>query len=320
MANELEGIGQPDTTTYAMVKRRGVFANNTDETFNVYDTDDRNDYAVSMTELGDSSGMYQANFPSWITESGSYEYVVFQTAGSVSEEDTYIGGGTVDWTGSSAASSSTGAMTGSDTYDYILRTFKRTDKSQEVYDAITDTVRDIRLRYHFDEATADTTTTDTITVAGDFKIDVESNLGMLLGVVLQDDENARPLIQLTKVQFDEKYPDINVTDDDGYPKHYCVFAGAIYIGPRPDKTTYSYRLSYSTRGGTVTASTSAVPFTAVDREMVKHGALSRLFVMLEQPDLASVHEALFEKRFQINVNRERKNNGEGTFTVTPFGV
>ena len=321
MANELEGYGAPDSTTYALIKKRGLFWNGT--TFVTYATASRGDYDVPLTELGTSSGMYQADFPSDITDSGSYSYAVYQTetvGTAPSEEDRYIGGGTVDWTGAASIATAPGSMSGSDFYDYVLRTFKRDDKSTEVYEAITDTIRDLRLRYHFDEATADAVTTDSITVAGDFKIELEDTLGMLLGVTVQDGENASPLILVTKQQFDLLYSDINVNSNYGYPRHYCVFAGSIYIGPCPDSTAYTYRLSYSTRGGTVSSSTTAVPFTAVDRELVKHGTLSRLYILMEEPNLAAVHEALFEKRFSINVDRERKNKGEGSFLVNPFTI
>jgi len=70
----------------------------------------------------------------------------------------------------------------------------------------------------------------------------------------------------------------------------------------------------------VTSSTASVPFTAVDRELVKHGVLSRLFVMVELPELASVHEGLYEKRYEINKRRERFNKGEGPFSVLPMGM
>ena len=323
MSNELEGYGAPDVTTYVLLKKRGLFWSTFSESFVAYDTADRDDYAVTITELGTASGIYQGDFPTEITDSGSYSYAVYQTTvteGVVSEGDTYAGGGTVDWTGSGAVTAGSGSMSGSDFYDYIIRTFKRDDKSTEVYEAITDTIRDLRLRYHFDEATADAQTTDSITVLGDFKLEIESNLGMLLGVTLQDGHNAYPLILVTKHQFDKLYADINVTDDRGYPRHYCLFAGAIYIGPIPQQTDFSYRLSYSTRGGTVVASTTAVPFTAIDREMVKHGTLSRLFVMMEMAELAAVHEAQYQKRYEINVDRERKNKGEGHFTVRPFSL
>lgn len=321
MSNELEGIGAPDVTTYAMIKRRGLFWDG--NSFVAYVTADRGNYVVNMTELGDSSGIFQGDFPAAITDSGSYSYVVYQTTiveGTPSEGDTYIGGGSVDWTGTVAASASSGAMSGSDFYSYVLRTFKRDDKSTEVYEAITDTIRDLRLRYHFDEATEEQSTTDTIATLGDFKIEIESDMSLLLGVIVEDVDSARPLTLRTKKQFDAMYPDINVDNNTGYPSDYCIWGGAIYIGPIPDKTSYVYRLSQSTRGGTVTAATAAVPFTAIDRELVKHGTLSRLFVALEEPNLASTHEALYQRRFEINVDRERNNKGEGHFTVRPFCV
>lgn len=41
-------------------------------------------------------------------------------------------------------------MTGSELYDYIVRTFKRTDKETEIYEAITDTILDLQVRFGFD--------------------------------------------------------------------------------------------------------------------------------------------------------------------------
>lgn len=321
MSNELEGIGAPDVTTYALIKRRGLFWDG--NSFVGYVTADRNNYVVNMTELGDSSGIYQGDFPTDITDSGSYSYVVYQTTvveGTPNEGDTYAGGGSVDWTGTAAASAASGAMSGSDFYNYVLRTFKRDDKSTEVYEAITDTIRDLRIRYHFDEATEEQSTTDTITTLGDFKIELESDMGLLLGVIVEDGDSARPLTLRTKKQFDEMYPDINVDNNSGYPSDYCIWGGSIYIGPIPDKTSYVYRLSQSTRGGTVTAATTAVPFTAIDRELVKHGAMSRLGVMLENEVMATLHQGLYLSRLGINVDRDRKNKGEGHFTVRPFCV
>jgi hypothetical protein len=317
MSNELEGFGQTGLTTYALIKRRGQFWDGS--AFVNYVTADRNNYAITLAELGDASGQFQGNFPTGITDSGTYSYIVYQSSdGTVTEVDTFCSSGEVDWTGSGAANAAVGAMTGSDLYDYILRTFKRTDKSTEVYEAITDTIRDLRLRYHFDGATQDSVTTDSITTLGDFKIDFESSLGMLLGVTLQDGTTAKPLRLRTKQQFDEKYPDINVTSDTGYPEDYCLWEGALYIGPIPQSVAYSYRLSWSERGGTVTSSTAAVPFTAIDREVVKHGALSRLGVLLENANMATVHEGLYQSRIQVNIDRERKNRGEGHFLQRPF--
>lgn len=320
MSNELEGYGQTGLpTTYAIIKRRGLVWDGS--SFVAYATDDRNQYAVTLAELGDASGNYQGNFPTAITDSGTYSYAVYQSPdGIVEETNTYIGGGNVDWTGNASANAVSGSMSGSDFYDYVIRTFKRDDKSTEVYEAITDTVRDMRLRYEFDEATEDTTTTDTISTLGDFTLELESDMSMLLGVTLQDSTTATPLKLRTKQQFDSLYPDIHVTNDRGYPKHYCIFAGNIYVGPVPDSTAYTYRVSQSNRGGSVTSSTTAVPFTGIDRELIKHGTLSRLFVMLEKPDLATIHEELYRDRLGVNIDRERKNKGQGTFIVTPFGM
>ena len=38
-------------------------------------------------------------------------------------------------------------MTGLEMYNYVLQTFKRTDKSTAIYQAITDTIMDIKIRF-----------------------------------------------------------------------------------------------------------------------------------------------------------------------------
>lgn len=63
-------------------------------------------------------------------------------------------------------------MTGSDFHDYVVRTFKRTDKTTEVYDAITDTIVDMCERMDFEDTKVEAYTTAGITTLGDYKIDL----------------------------------------------------------------------------------------------------------------------------------------------------
>lgn len=324
MANELEIDGAiSGRTTYALLSRKdGKFWNGS--TWETYATANRGNYDIAMTELGSASGIFQGDFPTAITDSGTYSYKVYQYAdGGVAptEADIFTGGGTVDWTGSAAATASVGSMSGSDFYDYLLRQgFKRTDKSTEAYEAITDAIRDMRLRFSFDEAEAEASSTDTISSLGDFKITLESDHGLLLGVVMEDGTNAHPLTQVSKARFDQLYPDLNVTADRGYPKHFCVYAGSVYIGPQPDSVSYTYRLSYSKRGGTVTASTSAVPFTALYRETVADGAQYRLYKMLGQFERAEYYAGKYEGGIERAIRADRKNTAAGFFSVYPLGM
>jgi hypothetical protein len=271
-----------------------------------------------MTEQT-SSGIYYGNFPSTITTGGTYQVFYFiQSGGSPAVGDTPAGQQSIDWTGTASVAAATGAMTGEDWYDYLIRRgFKRTDKETEVYEVTTDVIQQMRRRFMFDEAETETTTTDTISVAGDFKITVESDLGLLLGVVLEDDDTGTPLTRVSKSRFDQLYPSINIESDTGYPKHYCVYAGSIYIGPIPDSTAYAYRLSYSRRAGTITSSTTGVPFTDLYRDVLADGVLSALYRDLEEYDKADRHKAAFEEGFVMATRRERVNSCAGIFNVRP---
>ncbi len=316
MSNEFRGIGASDRTAYVILENSaGAVWNGS--AFVTYATADRANYDIAATQQGTASGRFFASFPTAITTSGTYEWTMYQYQdGGVApaEGDIYISGGSVDWTGSSSVSvSATGGMSGSDFYDYVIRTFKRTDKNTETYEAITDAIQEFRRRFSFDEATEDVTTTDTIASLGDYRLNIESDMGLLQGIILQDDGDGTPLIRVPKSHFDDMYPDIAVTSDRGYPKHFTIYDGKIYLGPIPDSTDYTYRISYSQRAGTVTSSTLSVPFTDLYREPLKHAVLFRLNEVIEDFNKANYYKGLYESEFEQMKSREKRNRGEGFF-------
>lgn len=314
MAREIRSAA-PSGTLYARIMNHsGLWWNGS--SFEAYTAINYANYVLTMTEQG-NSGIYVADFPSGITTGGSYEYFVHrQAGGSPVEGDLVVSTGTVDWSGIASISGSTGSMTGSEWRDYVLRLgFIRTDKDTELYEATTDAIQEMRRRFMFDEAETETTTTDTISVSGDFKLDVESDSGLILGVIMQDGANAHELTRVSKSQFNALYPDINVTADRGYPEHYCLYAGQIYIGPIPDSTGYTYRMNYSRRAGTITSSTTGVPFTNVYRDVLADLVLSKLYKGLEEFDRASMYMNDFEKGFLLATRKEIINSGDHTFTV-----
>ena len=316
MAREIRGTS-PSGTLYArLMNPSGLWWNGS--SFEAYSAANYTNYDIAMTEQG-NSGVYVADFPSAITTAGSYEYFVHRLSGGYpAEGDPVINTGKIDWTGSVSVSSVTGAMTGSEFRDYVLRKgFKRTDKDTELYEATTDAIQEMRRRFKFDEAAVESTTTDTISTLGDFKLTLESDFGLLHGVVMEDGTNAHTLTQASKSKFDELYPDINVTNDRGYPKHFCVYAGQIYIGPIPDRTSYVYRKSYSRRAGTITSSTSGVPFTIHYRDILAQLTMALLYEGLEEMDKASYHKARFEELFAQATHRETVNSGAHCFTMRP---
>lgn len=324
MSNEFEAYGGQDASVYVILKgsgsNRGKVWNGT--SFVTYSTADLSTYAISLTELGTSSGQYQGDFPTTITQGGSYPWVAYQQAGgSPAEGDSVIGTGVEDWTGSASASSSaTGAMSGSDWLTHVKRTFKRTDKDTEILEATTDAVQIMRRDFDFDEAQTETNTTDTITVAEDYRLNLESDLGLLIGVTVLDTDWAFSLEPVSKKRWDSLFADAPLDVYTGVPKYYCVFGGQILIGPIPDKTTYTFRMSYSARAGTITTSTTGVPFTNLYRDVLRNCTLWILNTTLENWQSAASFKTLYDEGMEKAITRERKNRGSSTFIQEPFSL
>lgn len=316
------GIAPSGQTCYALLFKAHQYANGFSlETFT---TGNYSTYPITVTEDG-GTGNYFADFPAYLTVAGTYEYVIkIQTGGSPAQSDQTASSGKVDWTGTTAISTDLiqDSMSGSEWRDYVLRGgFRRTDKDTELFEETTDAIQEMRRRFIFDESEVEMTTTDTISVLGDFKIDVESNFGLLLGVILEDGTNATPLIQLSKSEFNNRYPYNNVdTTFTGYPRHFTIYKGQIQIGPIPDRISYGYRLSYSKRAGTILSSTVSVPFTVTYRDVLRANVLSRLWMIMDDYDKAATFKQSFEVGFENAKTRERLNSGVGNFCVTPFGM
>lgn len=318
MSNEIRGVSSTGTLYARLMNGAGKLWNTSSLAFETYAVGDYSSYVIAMTEQG-NSGVYVCDFPSSITAAGTYEYFVHRRVGaSPAEGDIIINTGKIDWTGTSSVTvtASPGAMSGSAFRDYILRLgFKRTDKDTEVYEAITDAIQEMRRRFMFDEAETDTNTTDTISVLGDFKLSIESDFGSICGVSIQDGTDATPLIQVDYFKFNEIFPDRNVTSDRGYPTHFCLYGQEILIGPIPDDTAYTYRISYSRRAGTIISSTAGVPFTDCYRDILADNVLYRLYKGLGEFELAGVYRQSFEEGFLQAARRETYNSKSGEFCV-----
>ncbi|MBI4397414.1 MAG: hypothetical protein HY548_09980 [Elusimicrobia bacterium] len=200
-------------------------------------------------------------------------------------------------------------MSGSDFRDYIVRTFKRTDKDTEIYEAITDALMDMRLKFQFDDFKVETYSA-AIDAAGEYKFDAPTNLGHIISVRVLDDDDSYPLVKLSKSQFDEFYPNPNYSSvDTDKPRHYCYFGGQFLLGPVPDLTSYQYEISHAKEDETaVTSGTSAVDFTDRYREAVKEGVLERLYASLGDWEEASLWNSLYEARMAAIIKKEKENS------------
>lgn len=202
-------------------------------------------------------------------------------------------------------------MTGAEFRTYVIQVFKRTSHDAELYQSITDTIREMSRRFGFDEARVESDVTDTLGALGDFKLDLEDDFGTLIGnVLLRDGTRSIPLEKLTKEEFDSRYPDpegLGVVR--GRPVSFCIFSRQVLIGPVPDTVDYEFHYSYIVDDGTVAvAGTANVKFSQTHPELLRHGVLARLFGdVLKMQDLGSWHEAKFEMMMVTAESAERRN-------------
>jgi hypothetical protein len=170
--------------------------------------------------------------------------------------------------------------------------------------------------FRFDEREKETTTTDTITVSGDYKISLESDFGHLVTVVLLDGDTSKPLNRISKATYDLLYTTPPSSENLGYPEAFAVFAGQLYIGPPPEVVTHQYRLAYSQRlTSVIDATTDPVPFSAQYREVLKDGSMYRLFKNLKNWDTAAAFKNDFAEGINRVMTRERRNRGGAGFVA-----
>jgi len=174
-------------------------------------------------------------------------------------------------------------MTGSEFYNYIVNVFKRTDKETEVYEAITDIIMEIKLKFAFEDYKVESYT-QAISALGDYKLTLPTNFQHLIGKVRCYDDNGmeRILTKRTKETFDRLYPNPHASDvNTNVPRDFCIFSGQILLGDVPDSTDYYYEFSYSSEDGTViTAATVEVPFTDKYRKTLRQLVLGELYANL----------------------------------------
>jgi len=101
-------------------------------------------------------------------------------------------------------------MDGATFYAYVLRKFIRTDKSTEVYEATTDTIANMLIKFKSDDFKEEAYITG-ISAVGDYQIALPSDFGHLIGnvsVIDTSDDNAYcEMNKISKQTYDEKYAD-----------------------------------------------------------------------------------------------------------------
>lgn len=313
MAGELRIPAATGGTVYAHILNTSSRRWN-GSSFEAYASGNYPNYRITMTEQG-SSGLYAGDFPIGITDSGEYGIIYYlQDGGSAAEGDPVVGSGTVDWDGSGIADdedSAAGEVSGANWLTYVLRDFKRTDKNDEVFDKTNAAIAEIRRTIATARDEHETSTTDTISSLGDYRLDLESDHGLFVSeIFIRDEDDGRTLFPISKFRYDMLYGRWGTASRfRDTPQHYCIFGGQILLGPVPDSTDYTYVVSYSRGNLTpVTANSVAIPFTTEDyKEILLHGVLWRLFKSVENDDQAGQYLALWEKGLIQIRNRELLN-------------
>lgn len=284
-----------------ITNRSGQFWNVT--AFETFTAANYANYAITMAEQG-SSGVYIGTFPAALSTSGTYEIIYYLRSSSTpTNGDPAVGVGRL-------IISASETMTGLQFYEYLLRTFKRTDKETEVYEALTDTIRDLRRRVIFADDETEMSTTDLITTAGDYILDLEDSWGLTISEALVLDGYASyPLTMISKSQFDFFFPNPGVSGSStGKPRYACKFGDQLFVGPVPDSTLYTYKVNFTEEdAASITEDTTNVPYTRLYREILKEGTLYRLFRDLENNEEMGKWRSLYENDINASVDREEKN-------------
>lgn len=313
MSNELRIGSVSGLTVYAAVLNSTSRIWN-GSAFEAYSSVNYTNYDVTITEQG-SSGIYVGDFPTAIVDEGHYEVFYFiQDGGAPAEGDRILGTSSIDWDGDSLATTGStidGAMSGSEWLEYLRRGgFKRDDKDQNLLDATKDTIDEIRRRMPTEDYLTEKTVTDTITILGDYRIDLESDFGLFAsGVTLQDSAHGKPLNKISKAEFDRKYTSFGTAASvRGIPLDYCLHGGQIQIGPVPNSTDYVYIIAYAIDDhATITEDTVSVPYTDKYREIIKNGTFSKTYKDLKNNDEAAYYGTLYESGLKALEKREDRN-------------
>jgi len=207
-------------------------------------------------------------------------------------------------------------MTGANFYTYVLAVLKRTDKSTEVYQAMTDVVMDMRLRFHSEDFKTISSNLTGCSAIGDYSLTLPTDFGHLISnVEIRDNASDEDYVPLEKISIG-KYKDLyssrlntsTSNRDTGTPIHFCVFGGDILVGPPVDKTSYKFKITYTTEDATEIASgTSSVPFTDRYRKTVRYGVLKEIYLLLENYEEATVWSELYEVDIQKIIDNDYSN-------------
>jgi len=201
-------------------------------------------------------------------------------------------------------------MTRTEFLTYIKRTFKREDKDTELIDALNDTLYDMSTRYDFQVSQTETEITLN---DSDYKYDYPSGYAFLISNLKYIDSGGggRTLNQLTKEQFDDKYPDISSSNaDKGDPIDYTIYGNEIFIAPYLQTVTTQKLYISGSNVASELGESDSPDYEDRFREVIKFGTLYRAYSDLDLDDKAAKYKNLYDEGMEKMINiDDKKGNG-----------
>lgn len=210
-------------------------------------------------------------------------------------------------------------MTGEEFKDYVVAKFKRTDKNDELYQATTDTIADMRIQFNSEDYKEEAYCS-CITTLGEYRLALPSDFGHIIGDITvidtSTDQQCGVMTKVSKEEYDKLNPErlLTSTDNTGTPDYYCVYGGQIYVGPTPDSVDYKYVLNYTTEAfSEITAVTADVPFSGKYRNVLRCGVLAELHDGMDNIEYSQYWRGMYVTGLtKIRDNDENNTQDDGS--------
>ncbi len=215
-------------------------------------------------------------------------------------------------------------MTRLEFLSYVKEALKRTDKDDEIYRALDDTLYDLTTQYPFQVHQSETS----ITLINDT---AEYDLSSLsISIILKNAKyrdatgDAWVLQQYSKEMFDLRWPDLTTTDFiNDEPQDYMIYNNKLTIAPfATTVTTETILLPIATIATKLTADGDTPAFEDQWREVIKFGVLGRVYNLFEDQQSRQKSQDSFGlyTRGIENMKSIDEDKNDGPMQVSYLGV
>ncbi len=172
---------------------------------------------------------------------------------------------------------------------YVLRDFKRTDKTTELVQAYNDMLRWLSAKMPIGDYKFTSYVTTSVGVE-DYEL--PCNLLHLIHPIMildgsQTNDSGYPMDHLTLDQYRNREPNPNrANPSTSKPQGYTIFSRSILLTPVPDKATYVMEIAWGKRSADQVVSSDVPSLGEEYDEILKWGTLERLYAGMQRYDEA----------------------------------